>query len=145
LICVNAGHAPRALDDPENSGQRQTERSMRKSLVLTTAAGLAALVSNAAALAQPYGPGAMGEGYRDGYGMMGGYGFGPGPIGLIFIAIILIGIIVGVVWLVRSLAAPHGHHLAPKRSAGLDVLEERYARGEVPREEYLQKKKDILG
>jgi putative membrane protein len=64
---------------------------------------------------------------------------------MIFLAVVLITIIVGVVWLVRSLAAPHAHHMMPKRSAGLDVLEERYARGEVPREEYLQKKKDILG
>lgn len=29
-------------------------------------------------------------------------------------------------------------------SAGLAILEERYARGEINREEYLQKKKDIL-
>ena len=35
--------------------------------------------------------------------------------------------------------------MPPKRSAGLEVLEERYARGEIKREEYLQKKKDILG
>jgi uncharacterized membrane protein len=30
-------------------------------------------------------------------------------------------------------------------SAGLAILEERYARGEIPREEYLQKRQDILG
>ena len=117
---------------------------MRKSLLLSTGAGIAALASSVAAVAQPYGPGQTGEGYRHGFGMMG-YGFGPGPIGMIFWAVILIAIIVGVVWLVRSLAAPHAHHLAPKRSAGLDVLEERYARGEIKREEYLEKKKDILG
>ena len=116
---------------------------MRKSLLLTTLAA-ATLVTGLAANAQPYGPGGMGQGYGHGYGMMG-YGFGPGPIGLIFMAVVLIAIIVGVVWLVRSLAAPHAQHMMPKRSAGLDVLEERYARGEVPREEYLEKKKDILG
>lgn len=116
---------------------------MRKSLLLTTVASVAAFATGVAANAQPYGPGGMGQGYGHGYGMMGG--FGPGPIGLIFMAVVLIAIIVGVVWLVRSLAAPHAHHMTPKRSAGLDVLEERYARGEVPREEYLQKKKDILG
>ncbi len=115
---------------------------MRKLQFLTTLA--VATVVSLAAKAQPYGPGQMGEGYRHGYGMMG-YGFGPGPIGLIFMAVVLIAIIVGVVWLVRSLAAPHAHPMMPTRSAGLDVLEERYARGEVPREEYLEKKKDILG
>jgi uncharacterized membrane protein len=34
--------------------------------------------------------------------------------------------------------------MAP-RPAGLDVLEERYARGEINHDEYLQKKKDIIG
>ena len=36
-----------------------------------------------------------------------------------------------------------GHRMAMRRSGGLDVLEERYARGEINRDEYLQKKKDI--
>jgi putative membrane protein len=30
-----------------------------------------------------------------------------------------------------------------RRSPGLDVLEERYARGEINRDEYLEKKRDI--
>ena len=32
-----------------------------------------------------------------------------------------------------------------RRSSGLDVLEERYARGEINRDEYLEKKRDITG
>ena len=90
-------------------------------------------------------------GYGPGYGMMGGgYGFGYGGYGvvhMIFWVVILIAIIAAVVWLVRSMATPGGHHhlSPPKRSAGLEVLEERYARGEINRDEYLQKKKDILG
>jgi putative membrane protein len=32
-----------------------------------------------------------------------------------------------------------------RRSAGLEALDERYARGEINREEYLQKRQDILG
>ena len=31
-----------------------------------------------------------------------------------------------------------------RSSAALDILEQRYARGEIQREEYLQKKKDLL-
>lgn len=98
--------------------------------VAIPAIGLASL-----AQAQPYGPGLMG-----GYG----YGYGYGPLHMIVWVVILIAVIVGVVWLVRSLAVPGAHHL-PRRSGGLDVLEERYARGELNRDEYLQKKKDILG
>ncbi len=86
-------------------------------------------------------------GYGPGYGMMSGYGYGGyyGPVHMVVWAVILIAIIVGVVWLVRSMSASNPHHLSPKRSAGLDVLEERYARGEINRDEFLQKKKDIAG
>lgn len=87
-------------------------------------------------------------GYGPGYGMMNGYGFGYGGYGvvhMIFWVVILIAIIAGVIWLLRSTTAVGMHHMPPKRSAGLDVLEERYARGEINRDEYLQKKKDILG
>ena len=118
---------------------------MRKLLTLTTQTVLATAFGSVAAYAQPSGPGA--GSYGPGYGMMGGYGYGYGygPVHMIVWAVVLIAIIVGVVWMVRSMTGPHAHHLPPKRSAGLDVLEERYARGEVSREEYLQKKKDILG
>jgi putative membrane protein len=92
----------------------------------------------------------MGYGYGPGWGMMGGYGgyggYGFGLIHVVVWIVILIAIVALVVWLVRSLAGPGmQHHLPPRRSAGLEVLEERYARGEINRDEYLQKKKDILG
>jgi putative membrane protein len=116
---------------------------MRKFLSLTALTGLAAVSHSVAVYAQPSGPGA--GGYGPGYGLMGGYGYGFGLIHMVVWAVVLIAIIVGVVWMVRSMTAPNAHHLSPRRSAGLDVLEERYARGEVNREEYLQKKKDILG
>jgi len=87
----------------------------------------------------------MGYGYGPQWGMMGGWGGdgGFGPIGMIIWLVILIAIVALVVWLVRSLASPTSHHLPPQRSAGLDVLEERYARGDINREEYLQKKRDL--
>jgi putative membrane protein len=53
-------------------------------------------------------------------------------------------IIVAIIFVVRralwSDVWPAGHH-----RAGLEVLEQRYARGEINREEYLQKKSDISG
>jgi len=57
--------------------------------------------------------------------------------------VILIAIVALVVWLVRSLTGPGAQHLPPRRSPGLDVLEERYARGEIKRDEYLEKKRDL--
>ncbi len=89
----------------------------------------------------------MGYGYGYGpWGMMNGGGYGGYGFGLIHTAIsvvVIIAVVFAVIWLVRSLG-PGGHHM-PRRSAGLDVLEERYARGEINRDEYLQKKKDIGG
>lgn len=89
-----------------------------------------------------------GYGYGPHWGMMGGwdgYGYGYGAIHMIVGIVILIGIVALVVWLVRSVASPGMHHLPLRRSSGLDVLEERYARGEINRDEYLQKKKNIGG
>ena len=89
----------------------------------------------------------MGYGYGPHWGMMGGwgYGYGYGLAHMIIWVVILIAIIVGIIWLVRSFAASDGRHALPRRSAGLDLLEERYARGEINRDEYLQKKRDISG
>lgn len=87
----------------------------------------------------------MGYGYGCGlgWGMMEGYG----GFGIIFWLVLVIAIVALVVWLVRS-AGPSGVHHLPlhppsRRSTGLDLLEERYARGEINRDEYLQKKKDM--
>lgn len=73
-------------------------------------------------------------GYDHGW-MMNGWGMG---FGFIFWLLIL-GLIVGViVWFIRSQSLRAGG-----RHSGLAVLEERYARGEISREEYLQKKRDM--
>lgn len=85
-----------------------------------------------------------GYGYGPGSGMMGGWGgYGFGLLHMAFWVVVLIAIILGIVWLVRSVAG--GQAAPPRRSVGLDVLEERYARGEIKREEYLEKRRDILG
>jgi len=49
----------------------------------------------------------------------------------------------GVVWLMRSSPSIGMGRQAAARPGGLDLLEQRYARGEVNREEYLQKKGDL--
>jgi putative membrane protein len=91
----------------------------------------------------------MGWGYGPQWGMMGGgwggYGWG-GPFHVFFGVIVLVLIVLLVVWLFRSgsRGGERGGRLE-RRSSGLDVLEERYARGEINRDEYLQKKRDIAG
>ena len=113
---------------------------MRKILI---AAGAVALLIIAVGFgipsksnAQPFG----------GWGMMGGYGYGWGPIGMIIWIVILALVIAAVVWFARTMtqSGPQVFGVG-RRSPGLDVLEERYARGEIKREEYLEKKRDITG
>lgn len=61
-------------------------------------------------------------------------------------------IITAVVMLVRYATGWGGHPMGPGMMghgmhgrSGLDVLEERYARGEISRDEYLEKRRDITG
>jgi putative membrane protein len=85
-------------------------------------------------------------GYGPHWGMGHWGGYGGGPIGM-FIGIILLALVIaGAVWFVRAMSQP-GREVAAtgRRSPGLDALEERYARGEIKREEYLEKKRDISG
>ena len=123
-------------------------------------AGTAAGSGGAAGLQAPgwsgYGPGPWMMGPR----MMGGWGGGPmmgyggygggGWMMMLLGAVVLVALLV---FIFRALAwcghprhpdthnIPHPGHF----SRGLHALDERYARGEVNREEYLQKKQDITG
>jgi putative membrane protein len=53
-------------------------------------------------------------------------------------------VIVGIIWLVvaRIRRASSRRYLT-RRSPGLEILDDRYARGEINRDEYLQKREDI--
>jgi putative membrane protein len=85
-------------------------------------------------------------GYGYGPGWMGGWGGGFEWIGMIVWIVILVLVLAAVVWFVRAMTHPgHAQSAGERRSRGLEVLEERYARGEIRREEYLEKKKDITG
>ena len=66
-----------------------------------------------------------------------GWGFG---FGWIFMVIFWGLIIVGVFALIRWLATPAGDRGG---KTALDILEQRYARGELERKEYEQKRKDL--
>lgn len=63
-----------------------------------------------------------------------------------FVAVILI--IAAIVYLVRAFLQSRGQApvaTTPWRSPGLDELDMRYARGEVNRDEYLERRTDLLG
>lgn len=68
-------------------------------------------------------------------------------IGLIAMGIkllIAIAVIVLAVYLIRRLAA-RGVHASTTYARALDILNERYARGEIDTEDYQTRKKDLLG
>lgn len=86
-------------------------------------------------------------------GMMGGSGFGSlGWIGMILNLVITIGVIIGVVllviWLVRRASAGSSvggfqiGSLEPSKSPK-EILQLRYARGEITREQYQQMLADL--
>ena len=67
----------------------------------------------------------------------GGYGMG---FGLLFMLLFWVAVIAGIVYLVRYL----GRGKACSGNRALDILRERYARGEIGRDEYEQKKRDLM-
>ncbi len=75
------------------------------------------------------------------WGMMG-WGGGMAPYGMIVWILILALLVAGVVWMIRAMTSSSGD-LVGRRSSALDVLEERYARGEIKRDEYLEKRRDL--
>lgn len=92
-----------------------------------------------------------------GYGMMGPYGmhgfFGPfgvaanpvaGILSFVFWALIIGGIVLLVVWAVRS-AGRAGTFAAPaaRASEALEILKTRYAKGEITKEQYDQMRQDL--
>ena len=77
-----------------------------------------------------------------GPGMMGGYGVGWG-FGGIFMILWWVLIIGGIVVLVRWLSNTSGRSHPTSEKTPLDILKERYARGEITRETYEQMRSDI--
>jgi len=78
--------------------------------------------------------------------MMMGFGMGFGILGLLLMVLFWGGLIALVIWLVRSIF-PVSQQI-PKPPAGiepnaLEILGERYARGEITREQYEMIKQDL--
>ncbi len=84
------------------------------------------------------------SGWQDsGWGMMDGFGWGW------FMPIFMIlfwGLVIwGIVALVRGTSGPRSpDSTAPTADSAIEVLKKRYARGEIGKEEYEEKKKDLI-
>ena len=70
--------------------------------------------------------------------MMGCWGWGWGMGGGWLLMVLFWGLVlVGLVWLIRSLSSQS------RGKTALEILQERYARGDIQKEEYEQRKRDI--
>ena len=74
----------------------------------------------------------------DGWGHMGNWGWGMAIFGWVFMALIVV-LVVWLIWSTTRRPEPPGR----SERRALDVLDERYARGEIEREEYLNRKADL--
>ncbi|MCZ7383596.1 MAG: SHOCT domain-containing protein [Candidatus Methanoperedens sp.] len=76
------------------------------------------------------------------FGMMDGYGYGMGYgmwiLGLIFWILVIIGLVLLIKYLWEGGGAKRGEESA------LEILKKKYARGEISKEEFEEKKKDLL-
>ena len=79
-----------------------------------------------------WGPGLMG------WGPMGWFG----PLGMILFWVLIILVIVLLIRGIRT-SKGSGREAGPLPESALDILKKRYARGEINKEEYLEKKKDL--
>ena len=93
---------------------------------------------------------------RDGFGMMGGFGFG-GFFMILWWVLIVVGIVVLVKWIVTSptvgdrtdagrrptVDRPNASGRSGGSSSALDILNERYARGEIEEQDFKVRKRDL--
>ncbi len=70
--------------------------------------------------------------------MFGPWGWGMMVFMMLFWVVLLVGLVVLIVWAIRQFAGPGRGTERP-----LDILERRYARGEITREEYDRMKQEI--
>ncbi|MBI2409630.1 SHOCT domain-containing protein [Candidatus Kaiserbacteria bacterium] len=79
------------------------------------------------------------DGYG-GWGMMGNpLGWAVGGVMMLVFWVVFIGLIV---WAVREFSGRH-YRRDSRDSSALEILKERYARGEIDREEFESKKRDL--
>jgi putative membrane protein len=79
--------------------------------------------------------------YEWGWGMhsmWGVWGLGMALMMLLFWGLVIVAIVLGIRWLVTQGKGPRG-------DSALDILRQRYARGEIDRQEFEAKRRDLGG
>lgn len=105
------------------------------SLRTTALTGLAATVT-APLSAQP---GDMGP-----IGWHGGWGWGHMLFGSLMMLLLLAAIVVLIALIIRWIgSSPHAPRSAPEQNRALAILEERYARGEIDKEEFEERRRTL--
>lgn len=79
----------------------------------------------------------MMHGWGNGFGDMGGMS----PLGWVFMLLFWLLLIGGLIWFFVTLS--RNQNSGRSSPSALNVLKERYARGEINREEFEQKKRDL--
>lgn len=107
--------------------------------ILAAASGVAASFPSAPALAQQ----GNNRGWPMGSGMMGGWGMGwfGGIFMIIFWLIILAAVVYFIKWLIQSTGRSQAGAVGGNRA--LEILKERYARGEIDSVEFEKMKSDL--
>ncbi len=67
----------------------------------------------------------------------GAWGIGMMLMMLLFWVLVIVGLVVGIRWLV-------GQGKAPTSDSALEILRQRYARGEINKEEFEARKRDLM-
>lgn len=65
---------------------------------------------------------------------------GYGAWGMLWMLLVMVGVVLLVIWGVRQMS---GTGPRPGRSRAVEILEERYARGEIDREEFETRRRDL--
>jgi putative membrane protein len=83
--------------------------------------------------------------YPMGSGMMGDWGMGwfGGIFMIIFWILIIVGVVFLIKWLLPKTKGPSSSARADTSSSALGILKERYARGEINKQEFEEKKRDL--